>query len=77
MAGAADFHNEVVDMVCEGRRAAVRMRYSGTHTGPLLGLPATHRRFEYAGAAFFTADDQRLVSAWVLGDLDRLRRQLT
>ncbi|MGI8519895.1 MAG: ester cyclase [Actinomycetota bacterium] len=75
-AGSADFHNEVVSLVCEGRRAAARLRYSGTHTGPLLDLQATQRRFEYAGAAFFVADGRRLVSAWVLGDLDGLRRQL-
>jgi steroid delta-isomerase-like uncharacterized protein len=75
-AGSADFHTEVVTLVCEGRRAAVRLRYTGTHTGPLLDLPASGRRFEYAGAAFFVADDERLTSAWVLGDLDALRRQL-
>ncbi|MDQ3216384.1 MAG: ester cyclase [Actinomycetota bacterium] len=75
-AGSADFHNEVVALVGEGQRAAARLRYTGTHTGSLLGLPATGRRFEYAGAAFFVADGKRLVSAWVLGDLDRLRRQL-
>ena len=75
--GSADFHNEIVELVCDGQRAAARLRYTGTHTGVLLGLPATHRRFEYAGAAFFTADAQWLISAWVLGDLDGLRRQLT
>ncbi len=72
--GSADFRNEIVELVCDGQRAAARLRYSGTHTGPLLGIPATQRRFEYAGAAFFTADSQRLTSAWVLGDLDGLRR---
>jgi predicted ester cyclase len=76
-AGSADFHNEVVELVCEGGRAAARLRYTGTHTGRLLGLPATRRRFEYAGAAFFTADHRWLTSAWVLGDLDGLRRQLS
>lgn len=75
--GSADFHNEIAELVCEGQRAAARLRYTGTHTGPLLGLAATQRRFEYAGAAFFTADDQCLTSAWVLGDLDGLRRQLS
>lgn len=75
-AGSADFHNEVVALVCEGQRAAARLRYSGTHTGPLLNLQATRRRFEYAGAAFFITDGQRLASAWVLGDLEGLRRQL-
>jgi len=75
-AGSADFHNEVIALVCEGQRAAARLRYAGTHTGLLLNLPATRRRFEYEGAVFFVADDQRLTSAWVLGDLDGLRRQL-
>jgi len=75
-AGSADFRNEIVELVCEGERAAVRLRYTGTHTGLLLGLPATQRRFEYAGAAFFTADHRWLTSAWVLGDLDGLRSQL-
>ena len=76
-AGSADFHNELVELVCDGQRAAARLRYTGTHTGVLLGLPATQRRFEYAGAAFFTADAQWLTSAWVLGDVDGLRRQLS
>jgi len=43
-AGSADFHNEVVALVGEGQRAAARLRYTGTHTGSLLGLPATGRR---------------------------------
>jgi predicted ester cyclase len=74
--GSADFHNEVVSLVCEGSSAAARLLYSGTHTGPLLGIDATGRRFEYAGAAFFTVADGKLASAWVLGDLEALRRQL-
>lgn len=76
-AGSADFHNEIVELVCEGSQAAARLRYTGTHTGLVLGLPATHRRFEYAGAAFFTADQRWLTTAWVLGDLDGLRAQLS
>jgi predicted ester cyclase len=75
-AGSADFHNEVVTLVVDGTTAAARLRYTGTHTGPLLGVPATGRRFAYDGAAFFTAADDRLTSAWVLGDLDGLRRRL-
>ncbi len=74
--GSADFHNQLVTLVCDGDRAAARLLYSGTHTGPLLDLPATGRRFEYAGAAFFTVADGLLASAWVLGDLEGLRRQL-
>lgn len=74
---APDFTNEVVDLVVDGERAAARMRYTGTHRGPLLGLNGTGRAFVYDGAAFFQAHGGLLASAWVLGDLDSLRRQLT
>lgn len=76
-AGVPDFHNEVIDLVVAAPdRAAARLRYSGHHRGVLLGVPGTGRRIEYAGAAFFTAVGDLLTEAWVLGDLDSLRRQL-
>ena len=34
-------------------------------------------RFRYSAAAFFECEDGRIISAWVLGDLDGLRRQLS
>jgi predicted ester cyclase len=76
-AGSSDFRNAVVTLLTDQSRAAARLLYSGTHTGTLLDLPPTGRRFEYAGAAFFTAEDGMLASAWVLGDLDALRGQLS
>ncbi|WP_343577530.1 ester cyclase [Mycobacterium sp.] len=75
--GAPDFHNEIVDLISDAHRAAARLRYSGTHLGPLLGIPATGRRFVYSGAAFFTTADNLIADIWVLGDLDTLRQQLT
>lgn len=65
--GAPDFHNEVVDLIADGQQAAARLRYSGTHRGPLLGLPATGRPFAYAGAALFIAAEGFLTDIWVLG----------
>lgn len=76
-AGAPDFHNTIVELVVEGDRAAARVHYTGTHLGPLLGQPATGRRFGYDGAAFFHASAGRLSSVWVLGDLAALRDQLS
>ena len=74
--GSGDFHNEIIDLVAAEDRAAARLQYSGTHTGPLLGYDATGRRFNYSGAAFFTASDSLLTKAWVLGDLQTLKAQL-
>jgi predicted ester cyclase len=75
-AGSSDFHNEVQALLVEGDDAAARLLYSGTHDGPLAGIAPSGARFSYAGAAFFTAHNGRLTSAWVLGDLVRLREQL-
>ena len=74
--GAPNFTNFVLDLVAADDRAAARLRYIGTHRGPLLGLAGTGRAFAYDGAAFFRAQGGLLVGAWVLGDLDGLRQQL-
>jgi steroid delta-isomerase-like uncharacterized protein len=76
-AGFPDFHNEVVELVTEGDRAAARLRYSGHHRGAILGVAASGALVSYDGAAFFTAAGGRLRRAWVLGDVEGLRRRLT
>lgn len=76
-AGSPDFHNELVDLIAYGDRAAARLRYTGHHHGRLAGIDPTGREFTYAGAAFFTARDEKLSTAWVLGDLTALTTQLT
>lgn len=73
---APDFHNEVVDLVVGGDRAAAQLVWSGTQAGPLLGMGATGRSFRYPGAAFFTTRDGLLAEIWVVGDLACLRGQL-
>ena len=75
-ASVPDFHNDVVDLLVDGERAAARLVWSGTHVGTLLGIPASGRRFAYDGAAFFTARDGLLAEIWVVGDLGALRSQL-
>jgi steroid delta-isomerase-like uncharacterized protein len=71
-----DFHNEVVEIVCQGDRAAARVICSGHHHGTLLGIPGTGRMFRYNIAAFFGFRDSSINEAWVLGDLESLRAQL-
>jgi len=72
-----DFRNEIVDLVVADGKAAARLLYTGTHMGEALGIAASGAAISYSGAAFFAADGGRLRQAWVLGDLDQLRRQLT
>ena len=71
-----DFHNEIVDLVTAPGRAAARLRFSGRHRGVLLGHQGRGDPIAYSGAAFFHCAGGQLTSAWILGDLDALRRQL-
>lgn len=57
-----DFRTEVVDVVVSGARAVVRLRC-------IAGPDA------YDAAAMFRVEGRRLAEAWVVGDLEPLRRQ--
>jgi len=67
---------DVESLIADGDSAAAKVRFSGIHTGDFLGHPPTGRRVEWIGAAFFTADENKLREIWVLGDLESLRSQL-
>jgi steroid delta-isomerase-like uncharacterized protein len=71
-----DFHNTIEDLVAENDRVAARLRYTGTHSGPLFGVAPTGKQIEYAGLALFHIKNGRIVSGFVLGDLNGLMRQL-
>jgi predicted ester cyclase len=75
-AAVPDFHNEIVELVVSDGRAAARLAFTGHHRGVLLGHRGHGERIRYEGAAFFRSGSGQLVAAWVLGDLDALRRQL-
>ncbi|WP_166463050.1 ester cyclase [Amycolatopsis acidicola] len=75
-AAVPDFHNEIVELVAEDGRAAARLWYSGHLHGTLLGRRGNGEPIGYGGAAFFTAAGGLLTIAWVLGDLETLRRCL-
>lgn len=71
-----DFHNEVVELVTSPARAAARIVCTGHHHGVLLDRHGHGAPIRYEGAAFFCCASGRLAAAWVLGDIDGLRRQL-
>lgn len=72
-----DFHNEVIELVIDAPRAAALLEYSGTHHGPIFAVAGTGRVIKYRGAVFFCFDDHgRIATAWVLGDLVTLLKQL-
>ena len=66
----------IEETVVEGGRVFAKMMFVGTHRGEFLGYPPTQRSLEWAGAALFKIEDDRITELWVLGDLHGLIRQL-
>lgn len=60
---------EIVDVLAERDRAAVRARVSATHAGPLFGVPASGRRVAFVLHEFHDFEGDRLRRTWHLEDL--------
>jgi len=71
-----DYHCEIHSMVVEGNKAFCRMRFTGRHTGSLLGYPPSGRQVAWMGAAEFTCKDSLIIKVWELGDVKSLEEQL-
>jgi predicted ester cyclase len=70
-----DWREEIVDMVAEGDKVAVRFRCSGTLQGEFMGVKPNGRRQEVDEVFFLRVQDGRFVEYWVLEDnLARLRQ---
>jgi steroid delta-isomerase-like uncharacterized protein len=78
LAAFPDFHLERLELVIDGERHADRWVLTGTHRGPLFGLPPTGRRVRVEGATFTRLDTDGLVVEDVhFSDLAGLLAQLS
>ncbi len=71
-----DWREEIVDMVAEGDKVAVRFRCSGTLQGEFMGAKPNGRRQEVDEAFFLRVQDGRFVEYWGLEDNLMRQRQL-
>ncbi len=71
-----DWHQDVREVVTEGRTVVARMRCTGTHQGEWLGLGATGRRMRVDEVYFFRIGDGRITGLWGLEDTWTRMRQL-
>ena len=69
-------HLRIDDVVAEGAKVVVRFTNSGTHTGPFLGTPPTHRQAEWLGIGIYTVRQRRITEAWFSEDVLGLLQQL-
>jgi len=75
--GAIPDRNDVIEeVVAEGDTVGLLWRVTGTHRGPLFGIPATGRAVNFYEAGIFKLAAGKIVEAWFLGDEAGLLKQL-
>jgi steroid delta-isomerase-like uncharacterized protein len=75
-AALPDLRVEVEGLIAEGDRVAARVRYSGTHLGPLYGVAPTGRAVSYPGVTLFRVAAGRIAELWSVGDALSLMTQI-
>ena len=72
----SDYHCEIHSMVVEHNKAFCRLRFTGKHTGSLMGYEATGKGVAWMGATEFTCQNGKILKVWELGDVKSLEEQL-
>jgi predicted ester cyclase len=76
-AGAPDLRATIDEIYATGDWVAARLTWTGTHTGELLGMPASGRRFSVTEFEIVRCRDGRIVDIREVVNMDELGSQLT
>ncbi len=71
-----DRNDTVEEIVAEGDMVGMLWRVTGTHRGPLFGIPPTGKQINFYEAGIFKLAAGKIVEAWFLGDEAGLLKQL-
>jgi steroid delta-isomerase-like uncharacterized protein len=81
LAATSDLRLEIHETIGDGDRLAARYTVNGTHTGELMGIPATGREISMTGITIMHFEDGKVVERWDSDDsvevLSRLRADST
>ncbi len=72
-----DWRIDLIDVVAEEDKVALRMQWTGTQSAPVLDLPATGRVVRVDEMIVFRIAGGRFVEGWEVWDEAMMRRQLT
>jgi steroid delta-isomerase-like uncharacterized protein len=72
-----DMHMQVEDVIADGGKVAARVRYTGTHRGEFMGMPATDKRVDAQLIDMFAIGDDGLVHEhWGVMDALAMMQQI-
>jgi predicted ester cyclase len=76
LVGIPDINMTIHDQVEEGGKVVSRVRWGGTQTGELLGIPPTGRPFQNEDISIDHIVDGQIKERWVVGDIFGMMQQL-
>jgi steroid delta-isomerase-like uncharacterized protein len=71
-----DLKVDVQDVLVDGDKSAVRLSFTGTHTGDGIGVPPSSRTFVASAIVILRWQDGRIIEAWNEFDAAGMMRQL-
>ncbi len=71
-----DIQIEEQDMFAGADRVAVRLRFTGTHTGPFLGAPPSGRTVDYQSYELYRIADGKIAEEWICSDMQTILTQI-
>ncbi len=72
----SDFRAEILDLIEEDDRVAVKLRFAAKHAGDFLGYAPTGKKLSWEGSTHFTFRHGKIADIWVLGDIFALEQSL-
>jgi predicted ester cyclase len=76
LAAFPDVHFAFEDWIAEGDKVVVRVTYSGTQQGELMGIPPTGKPFSVTGIEIYRFDDGKIIEHWLEVDNLGMLQQL-
>jgi steroid delta-isomerase-like uncharacterized protein len=77
LAAFSDHHFEPEDMIASDDKVVTRFRFTGTHSGEFLGVPATGKSVDIQGVDIVRFDDEgKGVEHWGVSDTLTMLQQL-
>ncbi len=71
-----DFHHNIIDVVAENDKVAVRYIVTGTHKGEFQGIPPNGKQVSFEGTEFITIMDGKIAEERVFIDIMGWMQQL-
>lgn len=75
--GFPDLQARIDDILADGDRVAIRLTFSGTHTGEFQGIPATGREVAYMSNEFYRIENGVIAEEWICSDVITLMSQIS